>query len=371
MFGHRSARVNVSRHPPPYGRYCKFTMAVVDGYDRKDPKYLTFLEDSFTRQHAEQDRLQDELEGWKRSSGGSKPGAETSVHDRDILAILDNISKRLDNLEVSSAEQPTASAPARQASATSQPTASTLQASATSQPTALATGPAIATPPAPADLLTGPLTQALARLSGVAADDSKGKPYRPETYSQKTDKKRDYSKMDLVDLVYGWTRVAEHIASTGGNIGSYIQHMKFTAELLHSRKFFDESAVSYDRHIIDSFVDGKSSDFNPDPIGASLCFSPNVIPKDCEPVHGGSLHKSVIGAHDNQRRFRFRRGGRAAYSNRPRSEEKPADSDPDVCLFYNYKTCYKDSCDKPHICRRCKGSHRADNCKSEATGKRH
>ena len=134
-------------------------------------------------------------------------------------------------------------------------------------------------------------------------------------------------KMDLVDLVYGWARVAEHIASTGGNIDSYIQHMKFTAELLHSRKFFDESAVSYDRHIIDRFVDGKSSDFNPDPIGASLYFSPNVIPKDCEPVHGGSLHKSVIGAHDNQRRFRFRQGGRAAYSNRPRSEEKPADSD--------------------------------------------
>ena len=169
-------------------------MAVVDGYDLKDPKYLTFLEDSFTRQHAEQDRLQDELEGWKRSSGGSKPGTETSVHDRDILVILDNISKRLGNLEVSSAEQPPASAPAQQASATSQPTASALQASATSQPTALATGPAIATPPAPADLLTGPPTQALAKLSGVAADDSKGKPYRPETYSQKTDKKRDYSK---------------------------------------------------------------------------------------------------------------------------------------------------------------------------------
>ena len=56
--------------------------------------------------------------------------------------------------------------------------------------------------PGPDEISRSRWTEGNCLKRGNDADDSIGKPYHPETYSQKTDKKRDYSKMDLVDLVY-------------------------------------------------------------------------------------------------------------------------------------------------------------------------
>lgn len=88
-----------------------------------------------------------------------------------------------------------------------------------------------------ADLIAAPLTQALAKLAGQ--EDEKGKQLRPEYYvqSQLKDKQRDYTKMDTLDLFYGWLCVTDHLLTTGGDVHSYVSHIKYATEMLRSRKF--------------------------------------------------------------------------------------------------------------------------------------
>lgn len=56
---------------PPFGSYCKMS-AVVEGYNREDDKYLSFLEDEYVRR-----KLQDERRVKEEGAGG--------VHDQDLL----------------------------------------------------------------------------------------------------------------------------------------------------------------------------------------------------------------------------------------------------------------------------------------------
>lgn len=49
------------------------------------------------------------------------------------------------------------------------------------------------------------------------------------------------------------------------------------AEMYHSRKFSVKGLVDYDNYIVQRVVTGVMPKFGPDPIGASLHFSPNVV----------------------------------------------------------------------------------------------
>lgn len=143
-------------------------MAVVSGYARDDPKYLKFLEDEYVR------REREDKEKIKKE-GGAKPTDEEQADAIKAMSLaMKHMSDKLDSLETNVA---------------------TLRDGISS------TDPDIS---AAADLLTSPLTKALAHLG--MEDDEEGRPLRPETYAQSDikGKNRDYTKMDTVDLLFGW-----------------------------------------------------------------------------------------------------------------------------------------------------------------------
>lgn len=163
--------------------------------------------------------------------------------------------------------------------------------------------------------------------------------------------------MDTVDLFYGWVSVANHICNSGGDIRSYLRHLKFATEMLQTRRFYDISAIKYDRLIVDKYVMGKSTGFEPDSVLSSLTFSAKVIPETTELCHGASLTKGVV-SYPATRTARKRRAGQQR-----RSEEVPLDFPAEICFFYNYRQCNDEACNKSHVCRKCGGKHRADSCR--------
>lgn len=247
-----------TKHLPPFGSRCSKMAAVVEGYDRKDETYLKFLEDEYCRCQKEDElRAKGLIAPVHVDDPSTTPPAPDLSH---IEKSLHEITDRLGKLEVKTDD--------------------------TSEAVA---GTAMST----ADLLATPLTAALAKLLGH--EEERGRQLRPENYAQAClkDKQRDYTKLDTIDLFYGWLCVLDHLLSTGGDIHSYIGHIKYTTEMLQSRKFFDIGAASYDRLIVDKYLASKSGGFNPDPILSSLTFSTQVIPDSTEICHGGSLTKGV------------------------------------------------------------------------------
>lgn len=79
----------------------------------------------------------------------------------------------------------------------------------------------------------------------------------------------DHNKMDGIDMIYGWTCVAEYLINSGGDICSYVNHMKFASQMLHSRQLYDLGAIKYDRYIIDKFIGSPTSNFDPDSVGSA------------------------------------------------------------------------------------------------------
>lgn len=305
-----------TKHLGPFGSRCKNRMAetVVPGYDRDDKAYLAFLEDEFTRRKREDER---KIKYDPSESGNAKELA-------DINQTLKMITDRIGSLETKVSSS----------------------------------GGDHSTDHSPASLISDPLTTALAKLVGEETD--KGRHFRPETYAQSEtkDRNRDSSKMDLIDLFYGWSCIAEKLASSGGDIESYLRHVRFATEMMHTRKFYDSGAIKYDRLIIDKYVAGKSSRFEPDTVLSSLSFSANVIPEGLDLCHGASLTKGVISYQPAKPRKR-----RVPQQVQRKSEEVPPDFPADVCFFYNYRQCYDDNCTRAHTCRKCGAKHRADTCK--------
>lgn len=317
-----------SRHLPPFGIRCKIMTAVIEGFDCKDEKYLQFLEDEYCRRKREDDLI-------AKGAMKSDPSLPIPPHSPETKRALDDIAEslhqltdRVGKIELQSKKTTT--------------TSTDLGATA-------------------ADLLGAPLSQALAKLSGH--DDDRGRHLRPEFYSQSymKDKQQDFTKMDTIDLFYGWLCVADHLVATGGDLTGYLKHIKYATEMLHSRKFFDSGAIRYDRMVIDKYLSAKSGSFNPDPVLSSLTFASQVIPDYTEICHGGSLTKGVTSfVNKNPRRRRM--GG----FQQKKVDEVPADFPSDICFFYNYRHCADDSCNKAHICRKCFAKHRADTCKERS-----
>lgn len=73
-----------------------------------------------------------------------------------------------------------------------------------------------------------------------------------------------------------------------------MNHIRYAIEMLHTRQSYDVGAVRYDRLIIDKYLEGKATGFDPDSVISSLSFSSKIIPDNVELCHGASLTKGVI-----------------------------------------------------------------------------
>lgn len=73
---------------------------------------------------------------------------------------------------------------------------------------------------AAADILAAPLTQALSKLT--IGEEEAGRQLRTEWYAQTNLKEKgcDHTKMDYIDLFFGWIRVAEHLMRSRGDLAN-------------------------------------------------------------------------------------------------------------------------------------------------------
>lgn len=140
--------------------------AVIKGYDRKDEKYVKFLEDEFCHRQKEDDLRTKMKEDPTDPSKVNPPPHHDLTH---ITQSLQMITDRLGKLELQSSQAPTGQDTANMAASA-------------------------------ADLIAAPLTQALAKLAWQ--DDDKGMLLRPEHYAQSHMKvsQQDYTTMDTIDL---------------------------------------------------------------------------------------------------------------------------------------------------------------------------
>ena len=232
--------------------------------------------------------------------------------------------------------------------------------------------------PAPSDIINGPLTSVLQQLS-VAIDPTpqasvKGLLLRPEYYVQHKDKgtpvkNLDHTKLSFKELMSGMGRVMLHLSKTGGNVSSYIGHFSFMTRKAGAHTFNDLAYVGYDRHVVDQFINGESEEFVAgDLFGIALHF------------HAGNLAqpKAPFPFPKQGRGRGFRRGGRPGWfesDRQPGAERESITSSPplegfpeDICFNYNYKSC-SGSCKKSHVCRLCRGPHKASSSQCQPSKK--
>lgn len=154
---------------------------------------------------------------------------------------------------------------------------------------------------------------------------------------------------------------AQHLMQTGGDLKSYICHMRYATEMLHTRQFYDCGATKYDRMIVDKYLERKGSSFDPDPVISSLTFASKVIPDSVELCHGASLTKGVVSYQQSKGPRNKRRNSNVTR----KQDDTPIDFPPEICFQFNYRQCQDENCPKAHSCRKCGGRHRADTCKEK------
>lgn len=220
-----------TKHTAPFGSYCKVEMAVIEGFSRDDPRYLKQLEDEYC------ELKRNAAEAAAAAIGGGSIKKEddppTKADMIRMMDSLDQITNRLSKLETGGVKHDPG----------------------TGDPSLSA-----------ASLIATPLTKALAKLTGE--EEEKGKVLRPETYAQHDvkDKSRDHVKLDTIGLFYGWVGVVQYLMNHGGDLKSYMNHMRYATEMLHTRQFYDLGAIKYDRLIVDKYLEGKATGFDPDPV---------------------------------------------------------------------------------------------------------
>ena len=228
-----------------------------------------------------------------------------------------------------------------------------------------------------ADLVNGPLTQVLKQLS-IAIDptpqsSTKGLLLRPEYYIQHVDKgvsvkSLDHTKLSFKELISGMGRVMIHLSTTGGDLTSYVRHFNFVARQAASHNFSDAAFVGYDRFIVDQVIQGPLNPDQPpptfvagDPLGVASHF------------HAGNM----MAARPQFPRGRGRgfnrrfRGGYYGDSFKDNDKDKdfqhstqsavPDGFPEEICFNFNYKAC-TGKCSKSHVCRVCRGNHKAPTC---------
>ena len=216
----------------------------------------------------------------------------------------------------------------------------------------------------PAEIVTAPLTSALQQLSLAIepsiATSTKGIQLRPEYYIQHLDagtpvKSLDHTKLTYHELVSGMARVLTYLHSVGGDTKGYLDHLKFVTYQAAHHSFVDAAYVGYDRYIVDKVVRGEQKVFVPsDTLGVSTHFHAGNFVQPRKPPTRGSW------------RGRGRRWG----SEPDRGFTNMPDGFPeDICYAFNYKSC-TGKCSKNHVCRICKGEHKAINCSEKQQSKK-
>lgn len=210
------------------------------------------------------------------------------------------------------------------------------------------------------DLVMGPLTAALSKLSDIidpsTAMKTKGILLRPEYYVQHKSngvaiRNLDHSKLTFRELCYGMDCILVHLLKTGGDALSYASHKLFVSSQAKSGRFVDRALVDYDRHVIDKVIEGESSTFiTGDLLGVALYF------------HGGNTLP----------RLPESKSGRPKKNRRQREDGEggvPDDFPENICYGFNYGRC-SGVCSKQHICRICKAKHKAVGCPERKSDKK-
>lgn len=197
-------------------------MTLIEGMDRSSQEYLKAVEEELAASRVTAKALETELDGYKLDVAGatsSKISLDTTLND---------ISDRLSQLEIWKKSVPPSTGPsmtgiAAPFSAPPPVTApspviaatTTVSTAPTSAPAPVSSAPGVpVTATVPAHALGSPLTMALQRIT--SPDVKLGREYDPCTYvlgtkSASEIKAFDRSKLDLNDLFFGWTRIANMI----------------------------------------------------------------------------------------------------------------------------------------------------------------
>lgn len=125
-------------------------------------------------------------------------------------------------------------------------------------------------PTAAASWLPDPLTSALQQLSNAvdpeASNHSAGILFRPEFYAlHKLNniplRQVDFRKMSFKQLVYGMTRVAQHIRVSGYDIDGYLSYAEFITTHASDDSYMDCAYAEYDHYVIDNFLKNPVAGF--------------------------------------------------------------------------------------------------------------
>ena len=231
--------------------------------------------------------------------------------------------------------------------------------------------PAPAPTPTPASVVNAPLTSVLEQLSQAIdpsiSTQTKGIQLRPEYYVQHVDKgvainckALDHTKLSYRELVSGMARVLEYLVSVNGEATSYLEHMNFLTKQASVHSFVDHAYVAYDRAVVDRVINQKSRVFV---AGDVLAVASHFHAGNLQPVNSVVKKQSARGRGFGS----FGRGRKTSASDTDRDTSVPEGFPSDICYNYNYKSCSGSGCQKQHVCRSCKGNHRAQGCQEKSS----
>ena len=396
-----------TKHSPPYGKYCKYTkssemsLPTTDPPSRDDPRYIDYLEEQLA---AAKDSKSDEdttlqailarlnkLELSTPAPGSQYvPALSTSVPVTTSSTVTTAWSALPSTTVSTSWAAPWSAPPCHSTSGASAnpwsppvsspwiyhsryghmsappapPGMSGFTYPTLSQVPRAGGIPGMTTSTAPADLMASPLTSALEHLSQAidpsVPSSTKGIQLRPEYYIQHVDqgiaiKSLDHTKLSYRELVCGMNRVLDYLVSINGDAASYLEHMIFVTKQASVHSFTDSAYVSYDRAVVDKVAKGNTKKFV---AGDTLAVASHF--------HAGNL----LPVNNPRRQFgrgRGFRGRRSGFSDTDRAGETslPEGFPSDVCYNFNYRSCSGVNCQKQHVCRLCKGLHRAIGCQEK------
>ena len=209
--------------------------------------------------------------------------------------------------------------------------------------------------PSPADLVSGPLMEFLQQQLSID-HTPQDLLLRPEYYIQHVDRgvsleALDHTTLTYKELVSGMGRVMVHLASSGGDLPSYVRHFNFVAKQAASHHFVDAAYVCYDRYVVDQVIQG-STKANP----------PTFVAGDLRGVasnfHSGNL---VPVASPSSNRDRSRGWDDDTDPDKGKDQTRPEGFPEDVCFNWNFRACTR-KCKRSHVCPLCRETHTAPLC---------
>lgn len=204
------------------------------------------------------------------------------------------------------------------------------------------------------------LSEALRQLSLAfepsTTDKSEGMILRPEWHSQHNlkdipIKNMDHQRMSITELLYGMICVLENLISKGNSDwNSYLQHVKFIARQSISNSYIDSAFTGYDRMVVNKYLENRAAGFQ---AGDLISVASNF--------HAANFKQGTVKDLTKNPSRRKQRVQRRLDQEEP--IEIPESWPDDICFFYNRKRCFG-RCNRSHICRQCRNTHRDIECKN-------